>query len=71
MNYVIMTTTNINQTMVDDCVETSLMTLRNSNDGRSILKYLGAQPASLSNATPVYTQAQMLIEVAKAEWLEV
>ena len=72
MTYVIVTNNELSQQMVDDCVETSLDTVR-KNDGvggdssKAILKYEGAKPASIAAYTD-YTHAEILVELAKPEW---
>ena len=67
MNYVIRDFSSTTQAIVDDCIQGFLWTLRRSTTGNCILKYSGAQPASLAGLTE-YTQSQMLTEVAKPEW---
>lgn len=65
--YIIKDTANVTQAMVDVCQQTSLGTLRNSTDGRSVLKWQGADPPMFSGDTK-YTHAEILIEVSKAVW---
>lgn len=66
--YVILPTADATQGMVDDCVQTSLGTLRQSLDGiQCVLKYHPPKPASLSAYTEL-THAQALTEMAKAAW---
>lgn len=66
--YVIIPVPELTQQMVDDCIETSIDTLRKNNDNsKCILKYEGTKPASISSYTD-YTHAQMLTELEKAEW---
>jgi hypothetical protein len=57
--------------MVDDCVQTSVSTLRHSISGadRVILKYNGTQPSSLTGYTE-YTHSQMSTIVEGIEWDE-
>jgi hypothetical protein len=47
MTYVIVNNADVTQQMVDDCVQTSVSTLRHSISGadRVILKYNGTQPS--------------------------
>ena len=66
--YVILLVADATQAMVDDCVQTSLATLRKSVDGtQCVLKYHSPQPASLSAYTEL-THAQALTEMAKPAW---
>jgi len=66
--YCIVPTSDLTQQMVDDCVETSLDTLRRNNDDtKAVLKYEGSKPSSLTEYT-TYTHAEILVEMAKPEW---
>lgn len=68
MTYVIVNSVDLDQAKVDACIQTSLDTVRKSADGtKAVLKYSGAQPSTLTGATE-YTHAQILVEMAKAEW---
>jgi len=50
--YVIVPTADLTQQMVDDCVDTSLDSLRKSLNGLStVLEYQGDKPASLASYT--------------------
>ena len=66
--YVIVPVAELTQQMVDDCIETSLDTLRRNNiNTKTILKFEGSKPASISSYTD-YTHAEMLIELENVEW---
>ena len=69
--YVIVDNADVVQQMIDDCLEDSTSTLRHSIAGvdRVVLKYNGAQPASLSGYTE-YDHAAILTEMAGTDWTE-
>ena len=68
MTYVIIPTAELTQQMVDDCVETTIDTVRKSVDTTlCVLKYNGDKPASIAAYTD-YTHEQILVEMAKPEW---
>jgi len=65
--YIIKNTADITQAMLDVCQENSMADLTNSNDGRSWLKWQGANPPMFSGDTK-YTQSEALTEKLKPEW---
>ena len=69
MKYIIKTKADITQAMIDVCMQDSLINLRTSIDGRSILKWQGDDP-SMFSADTKYTHAEILVEMAKPEWAQ-
>lgn len=69
--YVIVPNDELTQQMIDDCKETSIDTLRHSMQGvdRVILKWEGSTPSSLTGYDQ-YNHSEILVEVAKSEWIE-
>lgn len=70
-DYTIITEADLTQAKVDVCLQGALATVRRSNDGRCVLKWpieIGA-PSELGSVT-VYSRAQILVEMAKPEWIE-
>lgn len=68
MTYVILPTEDVTQQMIDDCIQTSIETLRKSLDGDlAVLKYSGTKPASLGERTDL-THAEILVEMAGPLW---
>ena len=67
--YIIKTTGDITQAMIDVCQEDSLTTLRDSTDGRSVLKWQGTDPPMFSGDTK-YSPTEILVEMEKIEWTQ-
>ena len=66
--YVIVPENQLTMKMIEDCLETDFNTLRwNVGHTKTVLKYEGAKPASISAYTD-YTHAEILVEMAKEEW---
>lgn len=65
--YIIKDTIDITQAMIDVCQQTSLNTLRNSTDGRSVLKWQGTDPPMFDGDTK-YDHEEILVEMEKVEW---
>lgn len=71
MTYVILNYTDVTQSHIDDCVQTSNSTLRHSMQGtdRVVLKYIGTDPSWITSLSLTkYTHAEILIEMAGVDW---
>ena len=67
--YVIIEAGDVSSVDFSQVLETSSNTLRYSNDNsKAFVKYEGSQPSFLNGKT-TYTHAEMLIELAKEDWL--
>ncbi len=67
LTYIIITTTDITQPMLDVCMQNSTDALRNSSDGRSVLKWEGSDPA-IFDAYTKYNHDEILVELEDSEW---
>lgn len=66
--YVVMLLSQVTDQMIDDCLETSRETLRLNNDGtKTILKYEGEKPASLTPYVE-YDHDEILEILSAPEW---
>lgn len=73
MNYVIAFFEDVTSAMIDDCVETSIDTLRHSVAGEDkvVLKYIGSDPAWVSTLGLIkYTEAEIREELATSTWVD-
>lgn len=68
-SYLIVPMSELTQQMVNDCVQTSMQTIRKNNDETEcVLKYVDDEPASVAGYKN-YKHKQILIELTKAEWV--
>jgi len=66
--YIIKTKTDITQSMLDVCVQSSISNLRTSQDGLlAVLKWSGSDPSMFSSDTK-YTHSQILTELSGTNW---
>jgi len=74
--YIIIDLEDVTEAMVDECIETSLNTLRlNIAEDKTILKWIGDTPATIAALDPAptqYTNAEILAILNDSEngWIE-
>ena len=69
MKYVILTASEVSSIDFSKVLEDSTSTLRYNNDNtKTFTKYEGSQPSFLNGKT-TYTHAEILVELAKEEWI--
>tara|TARA_R100000664_G_scaffold32522_2_gene47594 strand:+ start:645 stop:878 length:234 start_codon:yes stop_codon:yes gene_type:complete len=67
--WVIVNVSDITDEMISNALETSMNTLRKTlDDTKAILKWEGDTPSCFDGMT-TYTHSQILIELAKSEWI--
>ena len=68
--YVIIEAGDVSSVDFSQVLETSASTLRYNNDEtKTFVKYEGSQPSFLNGKT-TYTHAEMLVELAKEDWIK-
>ena len=66
--WVIVNVSDITDEMILNAIQTSMSTLRKTNDGsKAILKWDGDTPTCFDGMT-TYTHSEILTELAKSEW---
>ena len=66
--WVIVNTSDITDEMISSAIQTSMSTLRKTNNGsKAILKWDGDTPSCFDGMT-TYTHSEILTELAKSEW---
>ena len=67
--YIIVTVSAITDEMIASAIQTSMNTLRKTNDGtKAILKWDGDTPSCFDGMT-TYSHSEILTELAKSEWI--
>ena len=67
-HWVIVDVSDITDEMIENAIQTSIDTLRKTNDGtKAILKWDGDTPTCFDGMT-TYTHSEILTELAKSEW---
>jgi len=68
--YVIIEAADVSSVDFSQVLETSASTLKyNKDDSKTFVKYEGSQPSFLNGKT-TYTHAEMLVELAKEDWIK-
>ena len=66
--WIIINVSDITDEMISNAIQTSMDTLRKTNDGtKTILKWDGDTPSCFDGLT-TYTHSEILTELAKSEW---
>ena len=67
-HWVIVDVPNITDEMIDNAIQTSMHSLRKTNDGsKAILKWEGDTPSCFDSMT-TYTHSEILTELSKSDW---
>ena len=67
-HWVIVAVNDITDEMISNAIQTSMSTLRKTNDGsKAILKWEGNTPSCFDGIT-TYTHSEILTELAKSDW---
>ena len=67
--WVIVTVSAITDEMISSAIQSSINTLRKTNDGtKAILKWDGDTPSCFDGMT-TYSHSEILTELAKSEWI--
>ena len=68
--WIIVNVSNITEEMINSSIQSSMNTLRKTNDGsKAILKWDGDTPSCFDGLT-TYNHSEILTELAKSAWLD-
>jgi hypothetical protein len=74
INYLVMNFSEIDKIVWSDILQSSLETLRKSNDGLlTIIKWIGETPSFVSTLdwkSPIYNKEEILVVLQSPEWTE-